>query len=327
MADLVPLDVSPQQPRKKHRHPFRRKVLRGLGVLLPPLLTVVIFVWIWTTVQSYVLRPVERGAAYVMLWGMQDSRTLDANEDPPEGYRRLEGTKYAIPEHVYLAVQGNDPIAHAIWEERGAKQQPRAYYDAYIHAEYLRPQIVIPVFLIAFIALMYLLGSFLAAGAGRVAWQLAERGLLSLPLVRNVYSSVKQVTDFMFSERELEFSRVVAVEYPRRGIWSIGFVTGESFQDIHSAANEPVLSILIPTSPMPVTGYTVNCLKSEVLDLNLTIDEALQYTISCGVVVPPHQTPQVRERTIPAPSDNGSEQDQASADGKGNGSSIKEKYS
>ena len=90
--------------------------------------------------------------------------------------------------------------------------------------------------------------------------------------------------------------KVVAVEYPRRGIWSLGFVTGESMLDIRSAANEPVVSVLIPTSPMPATGFTMTVLKSETIDMNITVDQALQFIVSCGVVVPPHQ--QIRPEAI-----------------------------
>ena len=129
----------------------------------------------------------------------------------------------------------------------------------------------------------------MAAGFGRMFWNLVEKGIFRLPLVRNVYSSVKQVTDFMFSENEIEYTRIVAVEYPRKGVWSLGFVTGESMWQIREAAGEPVLSVLIPSSPMPVTGYTITVLKSETVDLDITLDQAFQFTISCGVVVPPQQ--------------------------------------
>jgi uncharacterized membrane protein len=107
-----------------------------------------------------------------------------------------------------------------------------------------------------------------------------------LPVIRNVYSSVKQVTDFIFSERQIGFSRVVAIEYPRQGIWAIAFVTGEGMLDVRAAANEPMLSVLVPTSPIPGTGFTVIVRKCEVLDLNMTVDQAIQYLVSCGVVVP-----------------------------------------
>ena len=126
-----------------------------------------------------------------------------------------------------------------------------------------------------------------------------------LPLVRNVYTSVKQVTDFLFTDSELEYTRVVAVEYPRKGIWSLGLVTGESMLDIRSAANEPVLSILVPTSPMPFTGYTMTVKRSETVDLNITVEQAFQFIISCGVVVPPQQLVEVfearQEATVPVP--------------------------
>jgi uncharacterized membrane protein len=133
------------------------------------------------------------------------------------------------------------------------------------------------------------LGKFLAAGMGRWIWASTEALIFRLPVIRHVYSAVKQVTDFVFTEQEIEFNRVVAVEYPRKGIWSIGFVTGESMLDIRSAANEPVLSVLMPTSPMPATGFTVTVRKSETIDLDLTVDQAIQFIVSCGVVVPDHQ--------------------------------------
>jgi uncharacterized membrane protein len=72
-------------------------------------------------------------------------------------------------------------------------------------------------------------------------------------------------------------------------MWSIGFVTGESMLDIRSSANEPVLSVLMPTSPMPATGFTITVRKSETIDLDLTVDQAIQFVVSCGVVVPLHQ--------------------------------------
>jgi uncharacterized membrane protein len=113
-------------------------------------------------------------------------------------------------------------------------------------------------------------------------------------LVRTVYASVKQVTDFLFSEREIQVARVIAVEYPRKGIWSLGLVTSDGMMEIRDAVGEPVLTVLVPTSPMPMTGFAVTIKKSETIDLNITIDQAFQFIASCGVVVPPQQMEEFR---------------------------------
>ena len=129
----------------------------------------------------------------------------------------------------------------------------------------------------------------MAAGIGGFFGHLLERLVLRVPGVRAVYSAVKQVSDFVFTERDIQFTRIVAVEYPRKGIWSMGFVTSESLAAIQEVAEEPVLAVLVPGSPMPVTGCTITVRKSECVDLNITFDQACQFIVSCGVVVPPHQ--------------------------------------
>ena len=265
-------------------HPFRRAVLRGLGIAMPPLLTIVIFVWVFGTLNSYLLSPVEswlRQGLHVA--ASYDSIYEKLPEENPEDYVALPGGQYV-------------PISHyeEVRRSLAGKEMPTAasdFYEAYVETHYwiLRPYVIIPVFVLLIVLVMYLLGKFMAAGAGRFFYGFLEAMIRRLPLVRNVYSSVKQVTDFVFTESEIEYTRVVAIEYPRRGIWSFGLVTGESMLDIRGAANEPVLSVLMPTSPMPVTGFTVTIKKSEAVDLDITIDQAFQFIISCGVVVPQHQ--------------------------------------
>ena len=127
-----------------------------------------------------------------------------------------------------------------------------------------------------------------------------ESIISQLPIIRTVYTSVKQVTDFVFSENEMEFTRVVAVEYPRKGIWSVGFVTGDGLRAVWETAGEPIVTILIPTSPMPATGYTITVRRSETIDLDISVDQAFQFIVSCGVVVPSPQ--QYRDGSIAASS-------------------------
>ncbi len=295
--------------------PFRRAVLRGLAVVLPPLLTIVIFVWVGNTVADYLLEPLETAARRIIVHNIADIK------DPAklEGLRRAESARgegqdsgngeslSPLPNaerevrYIYknqLLIQTSDgKLIPAVYYEYvrdriGNEPMPRTaigIYEKYVDFAYLRRFIVIPVFLLLFILVLYLLGKFLAAGVGKFFWHRFEQVIHQLPLIRNVYSSVKQVTDFVFSDSEIEYTRVVAVEYPRKGIWTLALVTGDSMLDIRSAANEPVMSVLVPTSPMPFTGFTVTVRKSETVDLNITIDQAFQFIVSCGVVVPPQQ--------------------------------------
>lgn len=275
--------------RSKGRSPFRTAVLRGLGVLTPPLMTIVIFLWIGATIAQYAIEPVFVTTRGVVVWWIADIRSpsevaSDSLRSEPRAmidrtlYNRTEDGYY-VPIDVYAKVSEsveNEPVpATAI-----------SVYQRYVELVYLRPYWVIPFYILLFVFILYLLGKFMAAGAGRVFGNTFERMIGQVPLVRNVYSAVKQVSDFVLAQQNVEFSRVVAVEWPRKGIWTVALVTGESLPEIAAVANEPVLSVLIPTSPMPMTGFTVTVKKSETIDLNLSFDQALQYIISAGVAVP-----------------------------------------
>ncbi len=273
--------------------PFRRAVLRGLAVLLPPLLTIVIFLWVWNTVTNYLLAPTKSLARKALVSHYQKS-IVSADQIPEgtnvhDGHLSLEGVVYqSLKDGQYVRAEDYNFLEEKFGVPPKIDSADK-FYSVYVEHRWLQSYIVVPFFLSVFLLMLYLLGKFLAAGVGRFFWMQFERIINRLPIIRNVYSSVKQVTDFMFSEREIEYTRVVAVEYPRKGIWTLAMVTGESLLDIRSAANEPVLSVLIPTSPMPFTGFTVTIKKSETIDLNITIDQAFQFIVSCGVVVPSQQ--------------------------------------
>ena len=281
-------DIQETPRRAVSTRPFRRAVLRGLAVLCPPLLTVLIIVWAINTTKSYFLEPVTNWAREGIVWHLADIR-WGLHPQPPTGkiaetggqrYRQLENDTF-IPESVYEVV------------ERQPGQPPPAtgeeFYRRYVDLTYLKPYLTVPFFLSVFILLLYFLGKFMAAGIGRLFVAVFDRSVSRVPGVRAVYSSVKQVSDFIFNEREMKVTRIVAVEFPRKGVWSIGFVTGESLASIHDAAGEPVLVVLVPYSPLPVTGNAITVRKSECIDLNITFDQACQFIVSCGVVVPPQQ--------------------------------------
>ena len=273
--------------------PFRRAVLRGLAVLCPPLLTVLIIAWAINTTKSYFLEPVTNWARDGIVWRLTDIRqdlslqsptAKTANVDS-QLYRQLENGEF-IPDSVYELVQ------------RQPGQPPpttgNEYYRRYVDLTYLRPYFTVPFFLFVFILLLYFLGKFMAAGIGSFFVAVFDRSVSRVPGVRSVYSSIKQVSDFVFSEREMTFTRIVAVEFPSPGLWTIGFCTNEYFEAVKEAAQEPVLVVLLPYSPIPHTGCTVVVRKSKCIDLDITFDQACQFVISCGVVVPQHQLPHTK---------------------------------
>lgn len=299
-SGLSPADSRPDLART--RGTFRRAVLRGAGVVMPPLLTLVLFIWAWNAIENYVLRPLETGVRYTIVWNIRrdfseppkESLWLDP-ESPSDGFVYQDqtyvhdgtGTRY-LPASVIQYVNANldrlDPF-------QSLPVTANAYWHRYVELRYLPRAVVVPVFLLVFLVALYFLGRIFTHGLGRWTVQTFDAFVSRLPVVSNVYGSVKQVTDFVFSDREIEFNRVVAIEYPRKGIWSIGFVTGQGMGEIMTATGEPMLSVLMPTSPMPMTGFTVTIRKSEAIDLNITVDQAIQFVVSCGVVVPPQQLP------------------------------------
>ena len=111
-----------------------------------------------------------------------------------------------------------------------------------------------------------------------------------MPLVGRVYPAFKQITDFIFgddSEEKLSFNRVVAVEYPRKGLWSVGMVTGNTLRTIQDAAGRDCLTVFIPSSPTPFTGYVITAPVDDTVELPITVEDALKFAVSGGVVVPP----------------------------------------
>jgi uncharacterized membrane protein len=107
-----------------------------------------------------------------------------------------------------------------------------------------------------------------------------------IPLVRSVYTGVKQVTQTLFTPGGQSFRKVLLVEYPREGTWCLAFQTGEGNQEIEGKLNsqESMVSYFIPTTPNPTSGFLMMAPKSKVIELDMSVDQALKYVISLGVV-------------------------------------------
>ncbi len=138
------------------------------------------------------------------------------------------------------------------------------------------------------VAAVFVVGALLASVVGRALWRVIEAFIMNTPVMRRVYPYVKQVTDFILppEEQAQMFSRVVAVEYPRKGIWSLGFVTGEGFRTVVEHVEKEFLTVMVPTSPTPVTGWVITIPKEDTMALDMTVEEAVRFIVSAGVISP-----------------------------------------
>ena len=136
------------------------------------------------------------------------------------------------------------------------------------------------------LAIVLIIGAVASNFFGRklVGWWDSLLG--RIPIVRSIYSSVKQVSDTLFSENGNAFRKALLIQWPREGVWTIAFQTGTPGGDVVNHLDGEYLSVYVPTTPNPTGGYFVMLKKSDCIELKMSVDEALTYVSSMGVVAP-----------------------------------------
>lgn len=125
---------------------------------------------------------------------------------------------------------------------------------------------------------------------GRRIIQFWEALLARVPVVKSIYYSVKQVSDTLFSDSGQAFRKALLVQYPRQGSWTIGFMTGQPGGDVANHLQGEFVSVYVPTTPNPTSGFFLMMPRADVVELDMSVDEALKYIISMGVVAPSNKT-------------------------------------
>jgi uncharacterized membrane protein len=249
---------------------FKRFFLRGLVVLLPTLLTLWIVVAAYQFVDRAIAEPINQGVRMGMAklapyWQPLDSqfRPTDAEVDAALA---ASGPKAPSREQMIASLRSQN--IHTWWAEH-----------SYMNI----------IGLVVAIVGVYIAGRVLGGYIGRGIYRRVERLLVSVPIFKQVYPYVKQIVDFLFSdEKQMSFNRVVMAEYPRKGIWSVGFLTGGSLRSVPEAAGEAV-TVFIPCAPTPFTGYVISVPRKDIIEVDMTVEEAVRFIVSAGVVVPEHQ--------------------------------------
>ncbi|MDO5624347.1 MAG: DUF502 domain-containing protein [Pseudomonadota bacterium] len=134
-------------------------------------------------------------------------------------------------------------------------------------------------------------GLFVANMFGQWWLRQWDRLMTRIPVVRSIYSSVKQVSDTLFSGSGQAFSKALLVQYPRQGAWTVAFLTGRPGGEVARELGGDYVSVYVPTTPNPTSGFFLMLPRADVVELKMSVDEALKYVISMGVVVPPLREP------------------------------------
>jgi len=291
----VPPAPRPRRPAKKKKLKSKNFFVRGLVVLLPTVLTVFIFVTVVNFVNTYLTTPINSTLLTMLDSNGLGWKVLGVMEvDPYERqFLALEKLPIALQERLgpnnELGDLGSSAAQAAIQSHRDAKVTfIRNFSVLAVDRDKLRAVIPLPRSIGIVIAgvLVLFLGYVASGFIGRSVINGFDKLLHRIPVVKSVYPYTKQLVDFFLSDSELEFDTVVAAPYPSEGVWAIGFVTGGGLKSVHQAMGGNFVSVFIPTSPMPMTGFTVFLEASRLIPLDISVDDALRTVVSVGVLVP-----------------------------------------
>jgi uncharacterized membrane protein len=129
---------------------------------------------------------------------------------------------------------------------------------------------------------------------GKCFLRFTERLISRVPLINSVYKTVKQLVDTLAQDKKALFQKAILVEFPRKGLYSIGFLTSDSKGEIQEKTSEEVCCVFVPTTPNPTTGFLIIVPKEHIITLDMSIGDAMKIIISGGAIVPPYTTNQTK---------------------------------
>ena len=258
---------------------FRRFFVRGLATLLPTVLTIVLLVKGFQFVQENISVHITGGVLRIVVLVTDDYPKVTV-EDTQEYLKSRGLNKETVQEYT------ESGALPAVFKDSAKLNREVRLYK--LQSKWGKSPYSLVGFIIAII-LTYIAGRLVGSYLGRRLWHRVERAITGMPIFKQVYPNIKQVTDFLFGENKIQFTRVVAAPYPSKEIWSVGLVTGPGFRHISQTTGQEYVTVFIPSSPTPMTGYVVHVKKSEIIDLPISIEEALRFTISGGVIAPTNE--------------------------------------
>ena len=154
------------------------------------------------------------------------------------------------------------------------------------------PETYLPVYIpgigliIVCIALTFI-GALTAGIIGRFWFRTSEKILSRMPVIRSIHSAIKQIFETVLSNQSNAFREVVLFEYPRRGSWAMGFITGQTQGEVQDITKDEVVNVFLPTTPNPTSGYLLFIPRRELVTLSMSVEEGIKMVVSGGIVTPP----------------------------------------
>lgn len=264
MAETSPA-AAPPAPETPEDIPgtYRRVFFRGLSTILPVILTFWVFFSVYSFIDGKIAAPIaDLIKNRLVETGLGNTVAVAMFDLPPDLQNSVpdDGTELA----------------------RKREKQRKKDLEQYVNTRF--PSWV--GFVLAVVA-VFIVGFFMAGLVGRTLWRLVEEGVTHIPIVKSIYPGAKQMVEFFVKsdESRRSWSTVVAVEYPRKGIWAIGYITGPGFESLEQKTGESMRTVFLPASPT-MAGYVITIPEKEIVPLDWTVDEAIRFTISGGVVRP-----------------------------------------
>lgn len=282
----------PKGRPKSFEGDFRLFFGRGLAILLPTILTLWIIYTAFMFLLNRVAEPINSGLRVGTVWAIPH-----VTSDPPEWYtvnddevraRLVRNGLYPTdPAHQVTAIETNRVAVTKVLR----RERLREYWQEHWYLQFVG-------LLLAVLAI-YLAGLLLGNFLGRQIYHRVEKLIAAVPGFKQVYPHVKQVVDLILGEKAMAFSTVVLVEYPSPDIWTVGFLTGDAMRVMDSIAGGPTVSVFVPTSPTPFTGWTIIVRREKVRVVNIPVDQALRFVLTAGVLVPDRVPPGVEVVPLP----------------------------
>jgi uncharacterized membrane protein len=300
------------KPPRKPAGPITRAFLKGLSIILPAIITIAIFAWVWDILRVYVVELTIKAIDQVDVFEPRPMTQPELNyidskyfEDPARATQepayRTEANLRRIPTVGDLPQEfrGMTPpgqrrgvlqlILDTNARENGQNNIWKRDYDdsgrviSYNWFDYLLASVL-------GLALVVLLGFLARNFFGRKFVALLEWFVTRVPVVKSIYPHAKQLVEFFFTDsKPIEFNTVAMIEYPRHGLWSLAFVTGSGMKAVQEATGKRMVTVYVPSSPAPMTGYCMVMPAEDVIQVDVSVEDAMKFVISGGVLAPKEQ--------------------------------------